>query len=883
MANDMTAPPTGNPTTDGARRNTPQKRMVESLDVLVQKQDSLIAVMGSVARDMSTLAQRSLMYSSPMPAAMQAQSLARARAGFSAGMPAATALAAPPAPAAMPERPMPTPPQPASRTETPMPERVAPAFPRADTEMPEPPRPAALKDQDSVAGGIQSAQEARRRRAQAGGWPPESWSEGYDPRSLTKARESMVTELGKYLQQMDPGAKYVELADGRFVPSDVYEATVGDSNVPGWFTFADEGIGPGDRGYNAARIRRGASNVFSQVGSTMARTGSVTAGLNKLRVPGFGGAAMTVGKFAGAAGVAAMAAGRAAKFAADQRRANMVYQSELGGSNTRGFGERMNRWLYSIPGSGFGSVMSSGDANAIFDNAMSAVGNDGERRQAYMDASQSLYRHAGMDPRSSKSVLDAAAAANADLRGVADALVGLSTAAQDFSMNASEARDAFESTFRAMYSNVGPDRATAVAEATTMAQLTYGAPGMDGLTIGSDSNRNAKALAAGIAGVTIGQFEAMQTSGDSQQVSIAGQAMAQAESMTLMASAPGMSSPAVPQIVAEVLKGEDGFSVTDTMQLLKRFPDSVYVEIGRRLQAAGIILDFAQGSKPLSDAMGITISTIEMYQLYHGMSAAHLAQFGSPLTANAVKNMNDPQMMTSIGGIDPSTGQPLTTEQKVAQAQAAISRSGSGTIGGPVYEPGTEGPRPSGSGARTVQQAQRSLYEAIENNEITDTGASIVTRLLTEGRGRDKYLVQVRDESDELRWREVNLAQAMSTPEFMEQIASGSAVRKGQSVNLASELGMGDGSYVAPAHSSLSEGARGGSLMPEDFDPLAEGREREMGDGAVGHVTVQLMPIGNLQYLLDASLNGTGIVQIQPYSGPSDGFSTATATPGRNP
>ena len=444
-------------------------------------------------------------------------------------------------------------------------------------------------------------------------------------------------------------------------------------------------------------------------------------------------------------------------------------------------------------------------------------------------------------------------------------------------MNATEARDAFESTFRAMYPSVGADRATAVAEATAMAQMTYGIPGMDGLTIASDSSRNAKALAAGIAGTTLGQFEAMMASGDSQQVAMAGQAMVQAEAMTMMASAPGMSSPMVPQIVAEVLGGQDGFAVGETGRIMKNQPDSVYQAIGNRLQANGIILDFAQGSKPLSDAMGITISTIEMYYLYHGMSAAHLAQFGRPLTANEVKNINDPQMMTSIGGIDANTGQPVTAEQKIAQAQAAI-----GAGGVSVYEPG-DAPLPyyAGGANKQTEAAQDLLYSGIESGDIGDTAASIVTRLIAEGKNNDRYLVQARDEDDRLRWREISLVDAMQVPEFMDQIANGSAVRKGQSTNLSGELGMGDGSYVAPTYSALSEGARTkGMEQGEDFDPLAEGREREVGGANVGHVTVQLMPMGNLQYILDAQLRGSGIVQIQPSTTPNDGQNTPVAVPG---
>jgi hypothetical protein len=181
-----------------------------------------------------------------------------------------------------------------------------------------------------------------------------------------------------------------------------------------------------------------------------------------------------VGAGLAVAGLAYEAGNRVLDFAAEQRRANMEYQSVLGGSNAEGFGERAKQFGFTLQNRVFGQ-MGGKDAEAIYKGAMELYGTDRTMRNRYQDVSTGLYKSLGMSPEESGRVLKLAAEEGVTaLDDIGEALKGVTKSAREAGMNAKVARQTFEESFAAMSKVYGGQGATVMAASRAEVATSYG-------------------------------------------------------------------------------------------------------------------------------------------------------------------------------------------------------------------------------------------------------------------------------------------------------------------------------------------------------------------------------------------------------------------------
>lgn len=295
------------------------------------------------------------------------------------------------------------------------------------------------------------------------------WAAARDWTYASIARRLSDTNFGgdyRYEQVRLPSG--LNIAEGRILTLDSYDQFIRPDDE-GQYVWRDPGSRQVvDQRQASATMRRVMmADSMRRMAGTLAETGNFGQAVRSL-APRM---AMRAGAAAAGVGMAIEGAQRAYQFLQTQTDRNRPFQAVLGGTNTNSvenFGERLRQNIFRIGNKISFNPISDSVSNEIYRGAMEIYAGDRDMRRTAEDAMLRLYRQTGMSPQESLRVISLAASEGNEAIGrIADALKNVTQTAREAGINAKEARDRFEQTFRTVSQTFTGIQAISFAEAQT--------------------------------------------------------------------------------------------------------------------------------------------------------------------------------------------------------------------------------------------------------------------------------------------------------------------------------------------------------------------------------------------------------------------------------
>lgn len=545
-------------------------------------------------------------------------------------------------------------------------------------------------------------------------------------------------------------------------------------------------------------------------------------------------------KAAGTAAIVATTAKKAWEWTQGQYAENQKYQEVYGGSNLDQLPERFDRWKTGV--GGYFTLMGRGAYEGAWDDAMN-MGLRGRQQDQYIGANIGL-REMGVNRDQTRDILNTTLEADLGLRGLAESIKQVNTAAREAGMNASRAREIFMKNYEASSSVMfGQEGTKGFAASLTSAQISALPRSMWGVDLtGTFTRGNMDFAYAQRLGQDVTQFRTMANNNPSVRTM-----MSESQLRQMLERLPSRTGRSIQQVVTEYLATIGG----------TYSPHVHGAALGQKIEEAGFLRETIQ--QVVNESLGTNMQASEAL-IYVGSLFASGGMSGR-LAEDASKQVSDFRT-TTFGSVntDPQGNADVMDNFVSYRDSGDSNRKGLETAYLNMLA-GNSGPNADGNFAGLRQGGTR--YPVVEAliAGANDMGLSDETMVQVETKENGKTVFKV-----------VPLKEALFY--FPDQIQSGKARIVGGASDEYMDQSTTDALGISPEavegiavdNGSSGRAYEGGQDAGEYYKERAQSGEE--GDHGTTNVTIGLDP--RVQQLLTVLVNGS------PYS-PSSGNYGGTA------